>query len=833
MRKSSLPSLRVIVGSEFPMPDRHAQRFLPMLGHLDDHTGVTRKGTVYSVLHVAGHSAELDSAAQIDGALGRMNKIMQNVSDPRLEWWRSFTRMGGQRPHALPPCKSWFARELDEAYTARCLTGLFRNDLFVSIVFNPDDGVLEALKALGHAVNPLRLFRRPMRDLPSVAARFLRDFEETRSMVIEGLSRYGVKPLGIRWEGEVPYSEIHEAFHQIANNHFRKIPITLDPIGRAVVPDRIEIGWDALRVMVPGRPRFCAFLSFLGYPPRTNPLMFEPFSRVPYSVVVTDSGVFTQRARSLDRLALKVKMMMSSEDKARKQVAQLEEVQGDVMAGEYVMVNHHNSVAVWGDSLEDVDRNIGRAQTALSDVGVSVIRADYRSLKCELYSQIPVNRRWRTRPGGVKSYNFADLTALNNVPIGSYKGRWGGPLMIMRTSADTEYAFQFHVTGVPSIPAEDMASFSIVGGAGSGKTSLVAQMMACSERQGARCAMIDKDYGLAPFILASGGSYSALKDGEPSDYNPLIGLADTPADLTFAENFTRCLIMSDGKGSLSATEDAVLQRAISLQMRMPKEMRSFEGVASMLEGGASPGEKHSAEPAAARLRKWCRGQRLGWAFDNPKDSINLSTRLVGFDTTSLLKNELVTGPMLTYLFYRISKMVDGTPFVLSVDECWQAFRVPAFVDFANDLLKTIRKNEGAVGLLTQSVADLLNSDIKHTIRQQVPTKIFFGDEQADDQEFMDGFSLTWPEFRAVKQVLPTMRHSFLIKRPGGSVICRSDMSAIKSKVAVLSGRRTTYELALDLIERHGPSPEDWVPHYERLAPILAETPPKTKELENA
>jgi type IV secretion system protein VirB4 len=63
-----------------------------------------------------------------------------------------------------------------------------------------------------------------------------------------------------------------------------------------------------------------------------------------------------------------------------------------------------------------------------------------------------------------------------------------------------------------------------------------------------------------------------------------------------------------------------------------------------------------------------------------------------------------------------------------------------------------------------------------------------------------------------------------MKRPGGSVLCRFDLSGMRDKIAVISARRATYDLMNRLIARFGPEPEAWVPHYERLAPDIADQP---------
>jgi len=89
--------------------------------------------------------------------------------------------------------------------------------------------------------------------------------------------------------------------------------------------------------------------------------------------------------------------------------------------------------------------------------------------------------------------------------------------------------------------------------------------------------------------------------------------------------------------------------------------------------------------------------------------------------------------------------------------------------------------------------------------------------------------LSEAEFLAVTRQLPNMRHTFLVKRPGGSVPCRFDLSGAREKIAVISARRASHELMNRLISRHGPDPESWVPHFERLAPDLVDRPTDARQ----
>jgi len=52
-----------------------------------------------------------------------------------------------------------------------------------------------------------------------------------------------------------------------------------------------------------------------------------------------------------------------------------------------------------------------------------------------------------------------------------------------------------------------------------------------------------------------------------------------------------------------------------------------------------------------------------------------------------------------------------------------------------------------------------------------------------------------------------------VKQGHQSVVCELDLKGFDSELAVISGRRAAVELMTRLIERHGPEPSNWLPHF--------------------
>ena len=84
-----------------------------------------------------------------------------------------------------------------------------------------------------------------------------------------------------------------------------------------------------------------------------------------------------------------------------------------------------------------------------------------------------------------------------------------------------------------------------------------------------------------------------------------------------------------------------------------------------------------------------------------------------------------------YIQHRISELFTGEPFMIVLDEGWLLLDDPVFSHMLNDWLKTIRKLNGVVVFGTQSVADIIKSDISSTIVEQTKTNIFFPNAKAE------------------------------------------------------------------------------------------------------
>ena len=81
----------------------------------------------------------------------------------------------------------------------------------------------------------------------------------------------------------------------------------------------------------------------------------------------------------------------------------------------------------------------------------------------------------------------------------------------------------------------------------------------------------------------------------------------------------------------------------------------------------------------------------------------------------------------------------------------------AFRSLAQDGLKTYRKQNAFMVFGTQSPADVLRSEISHTILEQCATKVFLPNPHAQARDYIDGFGLTEPGVSLVREDLAPER----------------------------------------------------------------------------
>ena len=745
---------------------------LPYARHLSDAVVALDSGALMMVFRIDGAAFETADARDLNDWHVKLNQAWRNLADDRLAVWHHVVR----REVELAPStgyRSAFAAELGAAYDARISARRMRvNDLFVTLVLHPGRDAGDRAAALARRLKSAR--RRDVEVAPELVQRL----EEAGRDLAQYLDRYGPRRLGLYERDGLWFSEPMEAMRLVLTGRPSAAPIVYGHLGSALYTARAIFGRETIELRDAAEARFAGVLAIKEYPAATRPGLWDALLSAPFGFVASQSFAFLSKPSARAVMERKQNQMVSARDRAASQIGGLDAALDDLVSNRFVMGEHQASVLVFGDTPAELAGHLSKARAVLADSGLVVAREDL-GLEAAFWAQFPGNFARRTRPAAITSRNFAALAPFHAHPVGKAAGNhWGEAVAVLRTSAGSPFWFNFHVG--------DLGHTFICGPSGSGKTVVQNFMLAQLERFGAQQLFIDKDRGAEIFVRACGGTYLALRNGEPTGFAPFKALAPSPANRAFLVRLVRALVARPDE-TLTAPEARAIDEGVAALEALPRARRSIAALRSLLGQSDAGG-------VGARLERWQRGGPLGWVLDNDEDALSLEARVAGFDITQVLDHDEARTPAMLYLFHRIAERVDGRRLVLDIDEFWKVLGDPAFTDLAQDGLKTWRKQNALMVFGTQSPADALRSPIAHAILEQCATKIFLPNAHGQARDYVDGFGLTREEFRLIREVLTPESHRFLVKQGHNSVVVELDLAGLDDMLAVLSGRTGTVAL---------------------------------------
>lgn len=408
--------------------------------------------------------------------------------------------------------------------------------------------------------------------------------------------------------------------------------------------------------------------------------------------------------------------------------ADAKEALGDI-SGNYVKAGFYTGTVTIFD--ENLELAIAKAEQIAQVFDVLGFKCKVEKLNAiEAYlGSLPADGYHNVRKATLNSLVLADLlpqtaiwTGLERHPCPFYE-RYNTPPLMITSSGLTPFRVNLHV--------DDLGHTLIVGPAGSGKSTLVAMLIAQQFRyKYAKVFAFDKSRSLLPLCYCANGDHYDLLSEQELTFQPLmppklINQDGTEHDLTsfiaWLQSWIEDLCKVNGV-KIDVNKSKIIYEAICTVLSSKNQKRwRMDELHSALQGDKEVQNviKQYTEMGQYKF------------FDGDHDSIKNSNFIV-FEMEELMRsnNEALIFATLTYLFEKIKQQLTGSPTFIVLEEVWLFLKNPIFAEKIDEWLRTLRKANVAVILITQSINEIINSSIGSVILDQCPTKIFLANPNA-------------------------------------------------------------------------------------------------------
>lgn len=778
--------------------DDPAAAYIPYTAHVTDSIISLENGQVMAMLALDGIAHQSANADSIDGLHKSLNGLWQNIAGPDVAVWTHIIRRrldvypAGDQP-------AGFAKAFDRKYKAMMKDQeLMGNELFVSIVVRPVGA--KWAKTLDAAEQLERRIKR-LTDL-------LRNCTTS-------LAAYGARLLGLYEHRGQLYSEPLEMLAYLINGQRQRVMAPRKRISEMLCTSRNVFFKDIVEQRKVSGITYQAFIGIKEYASGTETGMLNALLTCPFELVLSQSLAFLSRAAAVDLMQKHRRRMVNAGDLAESQIQEIDEALDEISSGKYAMGDHQLSLAIKSEDLKELENRAGEVWSVFQDAapGVLLAREDM-ALEAAFWAQLPGNFKYRPRPAPVSTRNFVGFSSFHNYPTGRMTGnQWGPAVMMLGSVAGSPYFLNFHTpidrerygeTGDPDAGSSQRVpgSTTIIGPTGSGKTVAMGSFLTLAEKFGGPRVVFDKDRGLEILIRALGGSYFALRSGQPTGFNPF-RRPDSAGWRQFLNRLVKKLV-SDSVGMNIERERDIVAAVDQVMTELDPEYRSLTAVKQTL----------TDSEAIDALEKWTGHGEFGWVFDNPEDELDLTKgRVFGFDVTEFLKVPEVRTPLVMYILERMDQLIGEGRFICMMDEFANLLRDPEFDKPVQDLLETIRKRDGLLILACQSPTQVHESRIKAAVMEQCHTKVFFPNPSAN-KEHLREFGLSEREIDLITEAdeMPEKSGRFLVKQGRSSVIAELDLRGFSDELAVISGTQENVAILERVMAETGPD-GDWLREF--------------------
>lgn len=637
------------------------------------------------------------------------------------------------------------------------------------------------------------------------------EFEDLLKIGKSVLKKFDCSILHLNDEGT--RCENIEFLSYLLNNKQKHYPLTESKVVNVIGHSDWHFGYDLLEIRNADneKSKYATFFELDGFPLTTHQGMWDFVLTQQCEFILTQSMILMKSTESI-KLIDKQANLVASGDNAEHELQELADARDYVATSEISFGDYHCSLAVFGDSQDEVIQDGADLSGEFMARGTMLKRANLKS-QFSFLSMLPASTA-RVMPSPRTTTNLACTWSLHNYSQGKPQGNPigdGSALIPLKTTSDTLFYLNCHASDPnKNVRGQKAAGHTmLLGASGAGKTTLEGTMAGFLTRFNPQMFAIDYNRSTELFMRAYGAEYFTIREGVDTGLNPF-QLNDTPELRSFLNRLVYRLT-ANNEGVLTESEEQEVKKGIDTVMRLDLEKRCLS---MLLQSIQQPNLR-------TRLSKWCRsvGGQLGWCLDSPVNKFNPANMdRVGFDSTMLLESSSGKGhpasePILGTLFYLKDLMQrEGRLMLTIVEEFWMPANYPLTQSIMKRVLKAGRLKNEFMMLSSQSPEDAINCDIFAAIVQQTATKIFLPNPDAEFEAYSK-CNVTKGEFDKLK-ALDKASRTFLVKQSNTSCFAKLDLFGFDDHLPIISGTDEDIVECEKIRAEYGDNPDIWIPKLQ-------------------
>ena len=322
------------------------------------------------------------------------------------------------------------------------------------------------------------------------------------------------------------------------------------------------------------------------------------------------------------------------------------------------------------------------------------------------------NIEYNRRKGMTASTSVLSMIPISSPFLGySYNAHLDFPALLNAVTSNNDfYNFNLHVG--------DVGHFGIFGETGSGKSTLINLInLAILRIPEARLILFDKGESSKVLCRCVGGKF--INIGRDDFSFQIMEKIDKSEYREFVKDW----LLSIGeleKTDISIDEKNLISKTLEILSSRPYEERTFTNFFNLL-----PNNK-----LKILFNNYVNGDYK--KYFNGK-AVKEEARFIVYELDTIMDNQRLINLVLSYMLFDIKEtMFTGKFLAVILDEAWKAFRIKLLENKIDELFRESRKKNAVVGIATQGLAEVTESNIFDNVITNCRTKIYLANEGASN-----------------------------------------------------------------------------------------------------